>query len=429
MTTTSIIALSVLFLYALVSRRLEHSILTGPLIFTGLGLLMGLGSLFVGQKEQLQGFLHLLAEITLIFVLFGDASRIHLASLRKAIELPARLLLLGMPLAIFFGAGFALALFTELSTSEAFLMGALLAPTDAALGQAVVSMEEVPKRIRYALNVESGLNDGVALPLILVLIAIGAEDHSLSVAEWANFALFQIVLGPLMGVLVGGLGAVVLKRQCVAGTVTSPFERLAGFAIAGLCYLVAEAVGGNGFISAFVGGLAFGNLAGPAVKRVHMFLETEGQLLMLAVFLLFGALRGPQVLWEASLEVWLYALASLTVIRMLSVYLALRRTRLRFSSELFIGWFGPRGLATILFAFMILQQKELPHGALVAEVGMATALLSIVAHGVTAVPLSHAYSRLVAKQPEKCERELAPSPEPVTRALSRAPTSQQSEAL
>ena len=386
------------FGFGLVSKRLAVSPLTPPLVFVGLGIAFGPWGLGWLQFDVEHGAMHVLAELTLILVLFGDAARIDLSALRQELGVPIRLLAIGMPLTILFGGLTAKWMFPELGWLEAAVLGAVLAPTDAALGQAVVSNPAVPARVRQALNVESGLNDGIVLPVVLVLAALASMSAEMtrSASDWARFAALQVTLGPLVGVAVAWLGNRLLKWSTAKGWIEPPFERLMGLALALLAFTCAEHVGGNGFIAAFVSGMMLGQWTRGRCEWLYDFLEAEGQLLMLLVFLAFGVGFAAPAVETASWSTVAYAVLSLTVIRMVPVAIALIGTGLRLPTVLFIGWFGPRGLASILFGILVLNEADLPHEAQIFELVMLTVLFSVVGHGLSAAPLARRYGAMAA---------------------------------
>ena len=313
-----------------------------------------------------------------------------------------------MPLTIALGMLVAKGLLPQLSWLESAVLGAVLAPTDAALGQAVVSNPAVPLRVRQALNVESGLNDGIALPAVLVLAtfaSMGPEPGAAS--DLARFAVLQVTLGPFVGFAIAWLGNRLLDWSVHRGWLEPTFERLTGLALALLAFACAEAIGGNGFIAAFVAGLTLGHLTRGRCEYLYNFLEAEGQLLMLLVFLAFGSSFAVPAVNDASVATALYAVLSLTLIRMLPVAVSMIGAGLRLPTVLFLGWFGPRGLASILFGILIVDELALEHEALIFNVVMLTVLLSIVAHGVTAAPLAARYAAL-ASDVERCPEENQP---------------------
>jgi NhaP-type Na+/H+ or K+/H+ antiporter len=416
-----VVLASVVFAFGLVSRRLEGTILTAPIVFVAAGMVLGPAGLGLVEFGLDDHTVLLLGEIALALVLFTDAARINHSALRQNQGLPLRLLGIGMPLTIAFGTATAAVLLTDLSFWEAAIVGTVLAPTDAALGQAVVSNPRVPVRVRQALNVEAGLNDGLSVPFLALFLIVAVEEERLSANLWIRFALEQIGLGVLVGISVGLAGGWLVSRASRRAWMTGSFQRLALLALALIAWALADLIGGNGFIAAFVGGLA----VGPTVERVGeqliRFSEAEGQLLNLSVFFVFGVLA-VGFIETLTWQVALYAFLSLTVIRMLPVAASLLGTHLRGVSVLFAGWFGPRGLASIVLGLIVIAEAPQLAGAGEIELVVAsTVLLSVLLHGITAAPLSAAYTRRVegmpADAPEKREEVEMPTrmgPEPAS---------------
>jgi len=392
-----------LLLYTLVSGRLQGTVLTAPLIFIVFGYTLGPDGINLAAVDVGHSAIHLLAEFTLILVLFTDAARIDLNSVRKDHDLPVRMLLIGLPLTMLAGALVAAWVFPAFSIWEAALLAALLAPTDAALGQAVVSAKIVPVRIRQAINIESGLNDGIALPAVLLLAAMASIGHDATEAsDWIRFGLLQVTLGPIAGIVIGYLGARLLDTAIERGSSSSAFQGIGILSLAVFTYVVAELVGGNGFIAAFIGGMVFGHSIRNSCTFLFEFMETEGQLLTLITFLIFGAALLPEAVAHLSPRIFLYAILSLTVIRMLPIAISLLGTGLRMPSYLFLGWFGPRGLASILFVLLILEESDVPHRDELLSVTVVTVALSALLHGLSAAPFARIYGRLAGRMGE-CE--------------------------
>ncbi len=404
-----------LLLFSLVSGRLQGTVLTAPLVFVLFGFAVGSGGLNIANLEPGHAAIHVIAEFTLILILFTDAARIDISSVRRDHNLPTRMLVIGLPLVILTGALAADFMFPRFSIWEAALLAALLAPTDAALGQAVVSAKVVPVRIRQAINIESGLNDGIALPAVLLFAALaGAMEDSTQAGEWIRFGLLQVTLGPLAGCVVGFLGARALDTSIERGWLSTRFQGIGILSLAIFGYATAELIGGNGFIAAFVGGMVFGNTIRHPCTFLFDFMETEGELLMLLTFLIFGAALLPVGIAHLTPTVLLYAALSLTVIRMLPIALSLTGTRLKMPSRLFLGWFGPRGLASILFVLLILEESALPNRDEILAVTVITVALSVLLHGVTAAPFANAYGRLTERMGG--EEEMRPAAELPLRA-------------
>ncbi|MEM8962466.1 MAG: cation:proton antiporter [Acidobacteriota bacterium] len=397
-----LVALAVL-IFGVVSRKAQRGILTPPMVFTGFGLLIGAHGLHLVDLHVDHELIHLLAEITLVLVLFTDASRIDLKLLRRDHDLPVRLLTIGLPLIAIAGTVTGM-LVLGLTVWNAALLAALLTPTDAALGQAVVSDRRVPVRIRQTLNVESGLNDGLALPLVLILLTVACAVESvddLGVAYWLGYIGKQLVFGPLVGIAVGWLGAKAVDKAIESEWMEQSFAEIAAVALALLAFAGAELVGGNGFIAAFVGGLVLGNTSRNA-HELESFAEAEGQLLTLLVFLVFGGAILPETFHIFSWQTALYAVLSLTVVRMVPVAISLLGKTLRWESVAFLGWFGPRGIATVLFSLLVIEGAPLAGHEEIVYVAMLTVAFSIVLHGISAAPLAGWYAkRLACEEDEK----------------------------
>jgi NhaP-type Na+/H+ or K+/H+ antiporter len=398
----------VVFALGLVSRRLEGTVLTPPIVFVAAGFVFGPAVLGLVEFGLDTHIVLLVSEIALSLVLFTDAASINLSVLRQNEGLPLRLLGIGMPLTIALGTASAALLLTDLTFWEAAIVGTVLAPTDAALGQAVLSNPRVPVRVRQALNVEAGLNDGLSVPFLALFLTLAVAEEELQPASyWIRFALEQVGLGILVGVGVGLVGGWLVSWASKREWMTGSFRRLALLALAIIAWALADQMGGNGFIAAFVGGLAVGPTVESVGEQLIRFTEAEGQLLNLSVFFIFGVLV-IGLFQSLSWEVAVYALLSLTVIRMLPVALSLLGTHLRGVSVLFMGWFGPRGLASIVLGLVVVTETPLLDGR--DEIGVVvalTVLLSVLLHGVTAAPLSAVYVRRVegmpASAPEKRE--------------------------
>jgi NhaP-type Na+/H+ or K+/H+ antiporter len=390
------IFVSLLFLYSLVSRWMERTILTAPILFTLAGM-----TLFAGWPGILGGglsaevFLHL-AEIGLVLLLFTDASRTDLRILRSLGSLPPRLLSVGMLLTIFLGAVAARLVFPQLSVWEAGILAAILAPTDAGLGQIIVNSPRVPLRIRQALNVEAGLNDGLSVPFLLFFIALAATGIEGRTTSLMQFIVEQLGFGTLLGAGIGLVGGWLLGLAHRKEWMAESFQRIGVVALPLLCALASPLVGASMFIAAFVAGLAVQRGYKEAGKHSVEFAEEWGQMLNLSVFFLFGLLTA-RAAPECDLTSALYAALSLTVVRMLPVAIALLGTRLSGATVLFMGWFGPRGLASIVLGLVYLEQElQFPGEETIRLAVMATVLLSILAHGLSAAPGINLYARKIA---------------------------------
>jgi NhaP-type Na+/H+ or K+/H+ antiporter len=402
-----------LLAYAAVSARLRPSVVTQAMVFVACGLLVGnrvLDLVDVGVANQ---YVRLLAEATLALVLFTDAVRIDLRRLRREFQLPARLLGIGLPLTIVAGTLAGLALFPGLDLWTAAALATMLAPTDAALGLPVVSNVRLPSRIRQGLNVESGLNDGVCVPLLIVFLTIAQAEEGAGHVEPVKVVLEAIGFGALGGILAGLLGAWLLRTFTDRGWIDRTWQQIIGVATPVLAYSVAAALGGSGFIAAFVAGIVFGGLARERAEQSTFLGEQSGELLNAVTFLLFGAVLLGPALTDLDWRVVLYVALSLTVVRMLPVALALLGAGMRPVTVGFLGWFGPRGLASIVFVLILLEETELPERPLLLTVVTWTVAVSVYAHGLTASPGANRYADWYARHTvdHTTMPESIPSPE------------------
>ncbi len=389
--------------FALYAQRIAQSIVTGPMVFLALGLAIdAAGGVEIAAAENI---LHVLAEITLVLVLFSDAATIDFAKVRRNHLWPERMLLLAIPLAIVFAFAVAWLLLPGWPVWEIALLAAILAPTDAALGQAVVTNAAVPERIRQTLAIESGLNDGLTLPVVLFFASMAVGDLSANGhPSWLLFAAQQIGLGTLVGVAVGALGALALSFSAANRLTDDAFEGIAVLGIVATCYFLAHILGGNEFLAAFTGGLAFGAVMRGRCAFVFEFMDSEGQLLVLGTFLLLGATLAPAAIASADFATVALILLSLFAIRPLAVWLSLWRTDARPLTKLFLGWFGPRGLATALFALLVLSEFDLlQRGDDLLNVAILAVLVSALLHGLSAAPAARWIARREKRGPSPSE--------------------------
>jgi NhaP-type Na+/H+ or K+/H+ antiporter len=386
---------ALVFAWGTLSARLERFDVTAPITFVLAGLLLTHGPLAPLGVAPAPDVVKALAEITLVLVLFSDASRVGLRDLKADAGLYARLLGVGLPLTIGLGVLLALALFPGMSIWLALLVGAALAPTDAALGAGMMVNPAVPARIRRLVNVESGLNDGIATPFVLVALA-GAETAGHASGTGPGLAVAELALGVLIGVVVGGAGGWLVSVARRRGWAAEGFAGSAVLGLAICAYACALALHGNGFIAAFVGGLAFGGVGGRQGVRLVPFVEETGALVSLLVWLAFGAVAVVPALQNLTWQIVVYAVLSLTLIRMVPVAVALAGARLGRTAVTLVGWFGPRGLASVVFALLALEELgEHAAGPAVAVITV-TVLLSVLAHGATADPLARRFGPRLA---------------------------------
>ena len=390
--TLALIALFTL-VYSSVAGAVERTWISGPIVFTCFGLLVGPLGLDLLSWETDSETIRSLAEVTLAMVLFTDAAGADMSVLKKTAGLPTRLLLIGLPLTIVLGFGVGVLLVDSLSLFTIALLATMLAPTDAALGKAVVTNESVPDNIRQGLNVESGLNDGICVPILFVFLAL-ALDKAGDAGPWTlaiKLVVEEIGIGLAVGLLLTLAAAKLLKTALRRKWLTPTWIQIPVVALALSCFAVAQLLGGSGFIAAFSGGLLFGALAKTERDQFLLAAEGTGDTLALITWVIFGSAVVGQAIGHFSWLILIYALLSLTVIRMLPVFVALAGSGISTEGKLFIGWFGPRGLASIVFAVIVLDSK-LPNADLVAMTVTCTIILSIIAHGITANPLVAAFA-------------------------------------
>lgn len=401
--------------YALISKRIEGWPLSMPMVFVGMGWITEATGVVSLSTET--GQVAVLAEVTLAIILFGDAVRINVRALRHDLSLPARLLLIGLPLSIATTTAVVALVLPRLSLAEAALVAAVLAPTDAALGKEVVEDESVPQRIRRSLNVESGLNDGMVLPAVLIFLAL-AKGEETTAGFWSRFVFQQVGLGVVIGISAGAAGAWLLLRAQDRDWVEGIYAQLSTLAVAVLAFAGADTAGANGFIAAFVAGLAFGTIAsGSRGDHLVEYTEDSGQLLAVVAFFAFGNLFVNDALRSLSPGVVAASVAALTLGRLLPVALAMTGTGAAWPTKAFVGWFGPRGLASIVFGLLLLEEDLAGAEELFAIIAL-TVVASVFAHGASAAPWSRAYGRWFAAMSTH-ERQSLPESLPVPPGRSR----------
>ncbi|TCM40396.1 sodium:proton antiporter [Kribbella sp. VKM Ac-2568] len=403
MTEATFAVLTLLILvWAVTSGLLARRNITGPLVFAVAGYALGnpdWGPLSVDVEAP---SVHLIAELALALLLFSDAARVNLSRLKRDIRLPGRLLAIGLPLSLVLGSLLAAWLFDDFTWALAGFVGATLAPTDAALSAQVINDRRIPMRLRRALNVESGLNDGIVTPVVTFSLAVaagqlGVESHD-GVSDHGGGALLELAVGVIVGLAVGAASARLMTVGSRRRWMTTGARRLGTLAAALASFALAVAFSGNGFIAAFVAGIAFRAALDEEIVDTDSVVEPPellGEVLALAVWFLFGAALVPIAMHNFDLTLLAYAVLSLTVVRIVPVALSLLGTGLDRTTVLFVGWFGPRGLASIVFALLAIEQLgEIPVVEQAVSVVALTVLLSVVLHGVTAGPLGSRYVRL-----------------------------------
>ena len=383
-----------LFLFGLFPRFSERWAVTGPMVFVVVGILASpLGfSLFEVNPDA--DIVKLLAEITLVMILFVDASMINRDVLLKSpSRLPMRLLLVGLPLTMLFGAVMGAVVFPEFGLWAIAMMAFILSPTDAALGQAVVKSRHVPDRIRQTISVESGLNDGIVLPPIFVCFAALSVEASQQDGNWIRFTAMQLTLGPIIGAAVGFVGGRMVEFSGQRDWMDGTFQRLTAFSLAIIAFATAELFHGNGFIAAFCAGLFLGVRSPEIRERIQEFGEAVAVKFSLFVFLMLGMVMVPFAFGYWGARELMYAVASLTIIRMIPVAISMIGAKVDWPTIAFIGWFGPRGIASVLYLLMAVATLGLGGFERIYSIIVLTVAISVIAHGISAVPLAKLYGR------------------------------------
>jgi NhaP-type Na+/H+ or K+/H+ antiporter len=387
-----------IFFYSMIVGRLERSVISGPIIFVAAGVLVGPLGLdwFDGDVSGIS--FRVFADLTLAVILFVDAANADISILKRQIHIPVRMLLLGLPGVILLGTIFASIIFDVLSFFEAATLATMLAATDAALGKAVISNKTVPAQVREGLNLESGLNDGLCVPILFIFIVLadGTSVDGGNTVFALKLVAEELGIGLLVGLSLSAI-AVWLLRWCSAQRwVNEVWLQVTVVGLSISCFSVAQSIHGSGYIAAFTGGLLFGYKAKEATHKRILAAEGTGETLALITWMLFGAAVVSHCIPHFTWSMVVYAISSLTVIRMVPIFLSLTGTGESTSSKLFLGWFGPRGLASIVFSIIVLN-RDLPGGRFMAMVVILTVFLSLVVHGISANPLA----RWLGKQEDK----------------------------
>ncbi len=396
--TGYLVLVGLIALYALVAARVEHLLVTGPIVFVLIGFLFGTRGLSVVDPTTASELVRVITGVTLALLLFSDASSVNLRALRRDASLLILLLFVGLPLAVVFGALSAWLLLPALGLATCALLASILAPTDLSLGLAMFRNPRVPDRVRRGINVESGLNDGIATPVVVLFIGIviAEAEHTGSPVVTA---IEEMAIGVGVGIAVGAVGGYLMRLSASRKWSTAASRQFAAFAFALLAYGGALALEGNGFIAAFVGGIAFGAVNHQTATEAVRYAEKTGVLLTFVVWFIFGAAIAPLVLSDGlGWQPIVYALLSLTVVRMAAVALSLLGKKMHWSTVLFVGWFGPRGLASVVFLILALQslsEAGIETSLLAATAGW-TILLSVVLHGISAGPVAAWYGSKAA---------------------------------
>lgn len=373
--------------FSSIAGLVEKSWVSGPIVFVLFGFLIGPRVLDLLSLQMQRETLKTLVELTLALVLFNDAAGADLKILRREAGIPIRMLGIGLPLTLLLGFGAGLLLLSELSVIEVAILATILAPTDAALGQAVLKEQAIPANLRQGLNFESGLNDGLCVPILLVLLTLAIEkaSHASGYQLALSYLVTELGIGLLVGVILAAFGVYLLRFNREQGWLSTNWLQLTVFALAITTFATAQSLGGSGFIATFCGGLLFGHLLKGQSADLLRSGEGIGDAFELITWVLFGAAVAGKALPNFTWPILGYAVLSLTLLRMLPIYISLSGTGLSTEGKLFLGWFGPRGLATIVFTIMVIN-INLPHGDTIITTASFTVMLSIILHGISAKP-------------------------------------------
>jgi len=403
----------IIILWSVFSKPLDRRGITSAMVFMLAGLAIGVSVLGLFDVKLESVVAERIAELALVLLLFSDAMRLDLRSLRHELTWPARLLLIGLPLTLLAGTGAGMLVFPGMAFGSVFLLSTMLAATDAALGQKVVTDESVPARVRQALDVESGLNDGLAVPFFLVALDIANAELKGGVGTAViDNALHQIGWGVFAGLVAGLAGGLLFRLAEQRGWIGQGWRQILPLSAAVLAFAIAGSLGGSGFIAAFVGGMVFGRASGEH-GAASLFTEETGGLLAGLVWIGFGALALGPVLSHVTWSIALYAIISLMLVRMVPVAIAMLGRGVRWPTVAFIGWFGPRGLASLVFGLLVVERGVPEQNTLLTTVAVTVAL-SVILHGLTSVPFAARYHRWyerhVAARPEAPEAAPASMP-------------------
>jgi sodium/hydrogen antiporter len=411
MTAGGVVFAALLLVFAALANGLGRRSVTAPIAFVTAGAAISLAAGDPSVETILQ--IRLVAEVTLALILFHDAAQVSPRLLRGEARPVSRLLLLALPLTVLLGYAGARIAFPEAATMTALLLATALAPTDAGLGASILADPAVPVRVRRLLNFESGLNDGLVTPVVLFSIAAVAGAEGLRPGVSVATAVLALLGGAVVGALVGVLGARLLGWSLRRELSTRHSRALAVLGLPVLAFFLASLTGGEAFIASFVAGMAFAGSARWAEGEASVFTLTESlsEVSGYLVWLAFGFAATPVMLAHLSWAGLVYALLSLTVFRMVPVGIVMLRSGFRWPTISFVGWFGPRGLATVVFALIALESLELTaSGRQVLATVALVVLASVVAHGLTAGPLGRRYGDWVRRTHPSAELREGPAP-------------------
>ncbi|EKF09872.1 NhaP family Na(+)/H(+) antiporter [Thalassospira profundimaris WP0211] len=389
--------------YGLQSRRLQRRNISSPMmmVLTGMLVALPLGIWHSAPMDALSGSIHFatgFAEMTLAIILFLDAAVLDYRKESAARNIAIRLLLIGLPLTIGVTWAFIVGLDASIGLVPALILALIVSPTDAALGRPVLENKGVPEPVRQGINIESGLNDGLVLPVFTTAVLLEANLLSNGHQGWIAEAVLEISIGAVIGVVSGYVIGQVVNHAVKNRTIVARFERLLGVLAALFIFLLAEELGGNGFVAAFAGGLAL-NISSDKVKNaIESFGEAESELLTMLTFFVFGLIVVPALYESWTWTMLLFSIASLAVLRPLCVWICMIGSPYSLGEKLYIGWFGPRGIASVIY--MLIMATMIDPGAFkpLFAAGTMIVCISVVAHGITAAPASRALVSYLARK-------------------------------
>jgi len=383
----------VLTVSALASGLVERAPLSFPIIFLGLGFLLGGGGLKVIEITPHSMFLEIVATVSLSLVLFLDAVKLQVDELKSDWHIPFLTLGPGTIMVIF---GVALAAYLLVGTTplQSLLLGAILASTDPVVLRDIVRDERIPRSVRRALGIEGGMNDIVVLPIVLILIAVLSAEGSENM-NWALFLFRILILSPAVGLAVGGIGANLMGRADARFGIRREYQALYGIGLVLAAFAAGQVIDGDGFLAAFFAGLAVTLFNVSLCDCFLEYGEVTAEMMMLLAFVLFGALLSTLLGTIAMVPAFILAIVGLGLIRPASLWLILQKAKMSNTARLFMGWFGPRGLSSLLLALLVVQAGAPDAEKLLAITGMVV-VVSVIAHGVTATPFASIYANRVA---------------------------------
>jgi NhaP-type Na+/H+ or K+/H+ antiporter len=386
-TNTAIVLTVLVLCYAVVSGLVKRWYVAPALVFVVCGIMLGPFVFNVIDVGTDAASFTVIAQLALTVILFNQAAQLDLSTVFRRREVTFRLLVIGIPLALVLGTVTALLVLPVMPLWEAVCLSAIVAPTEVALIDALLEDKRIPERIRHALSAESGFYDGFALAAMLAALALASEQSDPDASRWTLFLVRTEVVSVAMGLAIGAIGGLVMARSQKREWMSDTWAQLATLAVALVCFQVGEGLHGSGFVAAFAGGLAFALMA----KRAGVPLDIQvsdaaGQLLELMVFAMFGSYAVVVGWRDAGWRVVVFAVLALFAVRMVAVSVALIRSDLPARNRLFIGWFGPRGIGTLVLGLLVVERGQIEQESLIIQVVVVTVTLSLVLHSLTVWP-------------------------------------------